>query len=104
MQVHIFITLASGAMFHKARPPSLNLDSAASFLLDMLHISTTMAYNLSSQVEARDGLEVDRNLLLGPFALAVLVSGQQKARIVVAVVYTYSTILISLNLFRFASP
>ena len=56
-------------MLHKARPATLDLDTASSFLLDMLDVSASVSYNLSTKVESRKRLQVDGNTLLRPFAL-----------------------------------
>jgi hypothetical protein len=56
-------------MFHKARAPAFDLDTAASLLLNMLHVSSAMTYNLSSKIEPRNRFEVDWNFLFWPFAL-----------------------------------
>lgn len=69
MKVHLLITLLASTMFHEARPTTLDLDSASSLLLNVLDIRTSMTNNLSTKVKTRDRLEVNRDLLLGPFAL-----------------------------------
>lgn len=69
MQIHWLIAFPSGAMFNEARSATFNLDLAASFLLDMLNISTTLPDYLSTKVESRDWFEVDRKPFFGPFAL-----------------------------------
>lgn len=56
-------------MFNEARSATFNLDLAASLLLDMLNISTTLPDYLSTKVESGDWFEVDRKPFFGPFAL-----------------------------------
>lgn len=56
-------------MLHVAGVATFDLDTAACFLLDMFHVRPTMTHDLGSQIEARDGFEVDGNPLFGPFAL-----------------------------------
>jgi hypothetical protein len=53
---------------------ALNLDSTACFLLDVLDIVTAVTNDLRSEVEARDGLEIDGNFLFWPFSLLQLVA------------------------------
>ena len=72
MKIHRFIALSVCAMLHKARVAAFNLDTAASFLLDMLDVSTTVAYYLCPKVEARDWLEINGNALFRPFTLQVV--------------------------------
>jgi hypothetical protein len=69
MQIHILIALSASALFHESRATALDLDTASSLLLDVLDVRTTMANNLRTKVEARNGLEIDRDLLFGPFTL-----------------------------------
>ena len=69
MQIHWLVAFSSGAMFNEARSATFNLDLAASFLLDMLNISTTLPDYLSTKVESGDWFEVDRKPFFGPFAL-----------------------------------
>lgn len=69
MEIHGLVALAVRSMLHKARIATLDLNTAASLLLDMLDIRSTMTNNLRSEVESWDGLKVDRNTLFRPFAL-----------------------------------
>ena len=69
MKIHILIALSTGAMLHKSGATPLDLDAASSLLLDVLDICTTVANNLSAEVEARERLKINRDLLLGPFPL-----------------------------------
>jgi hypothetical protein len=68
VQIHGLITLVPGIVLHETRSTALNLDTASSLLLDMFDIGAALAYNLGTEVEARNGLEIHRNLLLWPFA------------------------------------
>lgn len=72
VQVHGLLSFTAGRILDISRALTLDLDSAASLLLDMLHVRATMAYNLGAEVEARNRLEGDGDLLLGPFALEIL--------------------------------
>ncbi|KAH0357788.1 hypothetical protein KCU83_g181, partial [Aureobasidium melanogenum] len=67
--IHGLITLVSGIVLHETRSTALNLDAASSLLLDMFDIGAALAYNLGTEVEARNGLEIHRNFLLWPFTL-----------------------------------
>jgi hypothetical protein len=69
MKEHRFITFTAGRLFNEARITALNLNAASSLLLNVLHISTTLTHNLSSQVETGDWLQVDGDTRIGPFAL-----------------------------------
>lgn len=74
MEVHRLITLAVSTRLNKARAATLDLHSAAGLLLDVLHISTALPNNLSSQVETRDRLKINGNTLIWPFALHIISS------------------------------
>ena len=69
MKIHILIALSTSTVLHESRAAALYLDTASSFLLDMFDIRTTVSDNLSTEVEAREGLKIDRDLLFRPFAL-----------------------------------
>ena len=69
MQIHRLIAFSSSAMFNEARSAALDLDLAASLLLDMLNISTTLPDYLSTKVKSGNWFEVDRKPFFGPFAL-----------------------------------
>lgn len=69
MKIHVLITFAASAMFHKSRATTFDLHSASSFLLDMFDIGTPMTNNLSTEIEPWDRLEIDRDPLLWPFPL-----------------------------------
>jgi hypothetical protein len=69
MQEHVLIALPTGGSFHVARAAALDLHTAAGLLLDMLDIGATMTNDLSTEVETRDGLKTNRDLLFRPFAL-----------------------------------
>ena len=97
MEIHRFIALSICAMFHEAGITALDLNSAPSFLLDMLDVGTTMTYHLCSKVEARDWLEINGNALFWPFALQV-VSSHELFR-----ACAYSSKFITLNLIRLST-
>lgn len=69
MKKHGFIAFMVSRCFKVARASAFDLNTASSFLLDMLHIGTAVADDLSTEVEAMNRLKVDGNLLLGPFPL-----------------------------------
>ena len=69
MQEHRFIAFPASARLDEARAPALDLNAAPRLLLNMLHVGTALADNLSTQVEPRDWLEIDRDPLIGPFTL-----------------------------------
>ena len=92
MEIHRFIALLVCAMLYKARIAAFDLDTAASFLLDMLDVSTTVTYHLGPEVETRNWLEINGNALFWPFALqAVSLPGQLR-------IWAYSSKLITLDL------
>ena len=92
MEIHRLIALSVCAMLHKARVAAFDLDTASSFLLDMLDVSTTVTNHLCPEVEARDWLEIDGYTLFRPFTLQVVsLSGCLWIR-------AYSSELITLNL------
>lgn len=99
MKIHVLVTFTPCPVLHKSRTSALDLDTAPSFLLYVLHIGPAMTDNLGPQIEARDGLEIDRNFLFRPFALIVSVN----VNVAYSAIYTYSTKLVSFNLFRFSS-
>jgi hypothetical protein len=78
MQVHGLIAFLATLLINEARALSLDLDFTARVLLDVLHVLTTTADNLCSQIESTDNFEAHVDLLLGPFAL-FLVSGLMQA-------------------------
>ena len=92
MEIHRFIALSVCAMLHKARVAAFDLDTAASFLLDMLYVSTTVTYYLCSEIEARDWLEINGNALFRPFALQGVSLPEHLW------IWAYSSKLITLNL------
>lgn len=69
MEIHGLIALLASVVLDKAGATTLDLDAAASLLLNVLNIGATVADNLSTKVETRDRFEVDRNLFFGPFTL-----------------------------------
>lgn len=75
MEVHCLVTLTVSARLDEARAAALNLDSAASLLLDVLHVSATLANDLSTQVESGHWFEINRDSLIRPFALHKISEG-----------------------------
>ena len=74
MEVHLLIALHLGIMFLEAASPALDLDSAARLLLNVLDVRSLRSDNLGTQVESRNGLEVDGNALFGPLATSQMVA------------------------------
>ena len=54
MKIHVLITFFVGCGFEEPGPTALDLNTAARFLLDVLHVGAAMANNLGTQVEAWD--------------------------------------------------
>ena len=97
MEIHRFIALSVCAVLHKTRVAAFDLHTAASFLLDMLDVSTTVTYHLCPKVEARDWLKINGNALFRPFALQVVsLPGHLW-------IWAYSSKLITLNLIRLST-
>ena len=92
MEIHRFIALSVCAVLHEARVAAFDLDTAASFLLDMLDVSTTVTYHLCPEVEARDWLKINGNALFRPFALQIVSLPRQLW------IWAYSSKFITLNL------
>lgn len=57
-------------MLDEAAASSLDLDTTAILLLNVLDVSSALTHNLRAEIEARNGLKVDRNALFWPFAAA----------------------------------
>lgn len=74
MQIHWFIAFLVSAVFLESRSAALDLDTAVSFLLDVLNVLTSLANNLRAQIKARDGFQVNWNAFFGPFWLHTIVS------------------------------
>jgi hypothetical protein len=69
MKIHVLIALTTCTMLDESRTATLDLDTASGFLLNMLHISSSMTDDLSSKVESRHWLKIDWDFLFGPLAL-----------------------------------
>jgi hypothetical protein len=69
VEKHVLVALMVGSGLKVSGSSTLDLHTAASLLLDMLDISSSMSNNLSTQVETMYRLQAYRDLLLGPFAL-----------------------------------
>jgi hypothetical protein len=74
VQVHLLIALHLGIVFLESTAPSLDLDSATRLLLDVLDVRPASSNDLSAQVEARNGLEIDWDTLLRPLATAQVIA------------------------------
>lgn len=72
MKEHVLITLPSCGNLQISRTTAFDLDTAPCLLLDVFHIGTTVTDDLCAKVESGQRLELDGNLLLGPFALSRL--------------------------------
>lgn len=84
-------------MLDEAGAAALDLDTAASFLLDVFDVGTAVADDLSTEVEARDGLEVHGDFLLWPFALKYW-SVYSRSKEIHHLEHHYPSILITLDL------
>lgn len=60
--------------FEVTRASTFDLHSAASFLLNMLYVRTTMTYYLGAQIEPLNGFKVDRDPSFGPLRSSKLIS------------------------------
>lgn len=69
VKVHGLFTLLAGLGLHKPRSATLDLNLAASFLLNVFDVVTSATNNLCSQVEATDRFQAYGKLLFRPFAL-----------------------------------
>ena len=69
VKVHGLFTLLAGLGLHKPRSATLDLNLAASFLLNVFDVVTSATNNLCSQVEATDRVQAYGKLLFRPFAL-----------------------------------
>lgn len=74
VEVHGLVAFAIRTMLHEAGITAFDLDTASSFLLDMLNIGASMTNYLGSEIEAWYGLQIDRNSLFGPLAPSKLVT------------------------------
>lgn len=70
VQVHLLVTLHLSIMFLESTAPTLDLNSATRLLLNVLDVRSASSNDLSAQVEARNGLEIDWDTLLRPLAAA----------------------------------
>lgn len=70
MQIHLLIALPAGIVLHEATSSALDLHATPCLLLDVLYVTSTRTHNLRTQVEARDGLEVDWDALFRPLTTA----------------------------------
>ena len=59
MKVHWLFAFLTSAVFEETRPLTLYLNATSSFLLDVLHISSAMANDLSSKIEPWERVELD---------------------------------------------
>lgn len=96
MEEHSLVTFTTSARFNEARSTALDLNTATSLLLDVLHISTALSDDLSTQVETGNRLKIDGDALIRPFALyeisQIIMSTKGKRTV------PYTAILIPLNL------
>lgn len=96
MKEHRFVAFTASARFDESGATALDLNTATSLLLDVLHISTALSDDLSAQVEAGDGLKIDGDTLIRPFALyevsQIIILTKRKG------IVPYTAILIPLNL------
>jgi hypothetical protein len=69
MQIHRLVAFSICADFSEARATAFDLDLATGLVLNVFDVRATLAYNLGSQVESWDRLEVNWNALFWPFSL-----------------------------------
>lgn len=69
VQKHGVVAFLSGAGFDEARAAAFDLNLAAGLLLDVLYVGTALSDDLSTQVKPGDGLQINWDALLRPFAL-----------------------------------
>jgi hypothetical protein len=69
MQEHRFVAFPASARLNESRAPAFDLNATPSLLLNVLHVGTALANDLGTQVKAGDRLKIDRDALIGPFAL-----------------------------------
>lgn len=69
MQIERLVRFLAGAVLHKPRTTALDLNTTARLLLNVLHVGSSMTNNTGTKIEAGDGLQINGDLLLGPFAL-----------------------------------
>lgn len=82
MQEHRLVALPASARFDEPRAPTLDLNATASLLLDVLYVGTTLTDNLRTQIEPGDRFKINRNPLIGPFALYKVSSALFLSRII----------------------
>ena len=97
MKIHGLVALLVSSMFHEPRPLAFNLYATSGFLLDVLYVCTSMSYNLGTEIETGKRLKIDRDALLGPFALPKLANIQAYQ----GCISIYTSKLVSFELFRF---
>lgn len=102
MEVHGFVHLLASITLDEARAPAFDLYATIGRVLNVFDISAAMTDNLSPQVEPRNRLEINRNLLLWPFAL-LQISYWKPMQAWLIMTATYASELVSLYLFWLAS-
>lgn len=71
MQKHVVVALTARGQLQESGSATLDLDATTSLLLNVLDVRTAVPHDLGAKVKARKGIEVDRDSLLGPFALNI---------------------------------
>lgn len=74
MQIHLLIALHLGIVLLETAASALDLDSAASLLLDVFHVRPASSDDLGAQVESGNRLKVDGDALFGPLATSEVVA------------------------------
>ena len=69
MQVHRVVTFPASARLHEAGAAAFDLNLAPCFLLNMLHIGTTLSNYLRAKVEPGNRFQSNGDLLFRPFTL-----------------------------------
>lgn len=68
MQEHRLVTLGTSIVLNEATAVTFNLDTATSLGLNVLDVGTLVTNDIRSKIEARNRLEIDRDLLLWPLS------------------------------------
>lgn len=69
---HGLVTLFVCLLFKKSRSSALDLNTASSFVLNMLYVRASLANYLSSKIEPANGFEINWNFSFLPLALSIV--------------------------------
>lgn len=82
MQKHFLIGFSACRVLKKAGSLAFYLHPAAGLRLNVLHVYSALADHLSSQIEAWNRVETNRNFFLWPFSLRAVSKNSQSAHLV----------------------